>query len=357
MRLIHCSDLHLDSKMESNLTPKQARERKAEIAGTFTRMVRWANEYQVDAILVAGDLFDTGRVSAKTTDLVLDTIANAEQIQFFYLKGNHDESRDVLADRNLPENLHTFDDGWTQYRMGHITIAGLELNKDNWAGMYDSLNLSPEDVNIVMLHGQESTQPGEELISIPKLRGKHIDYLALGHIHSRKEAELDDRGVYAYCGCLEGRGFDECGQKGFVLLDVDGGFVKTEFVPFATRTLWEIPVDITDAVTVTQIRTAMETASAEISPEDLVKFTLTGSFTPETQKDLDFLNGALGERFWFVKIKDESRFRIEPETYEHDASLKGEFVRLVMASDRSEEDKAKIICAGLQALAGEEVVL
>ena len=42
MRLIHCSDLHLDSKMESNLSPRQARERSGEICATFVRMVRWA---------------------------------------------------------------------------------------------------------------------------------------------------------------------------------------------------------------------------------------------------------------------------------------------------------------------------
>ena len=62
-------------------------------------------------------------------------------------------------------------------------------------------------------------------------------------------------------------------------------------------------------------------------------------------------------RFYFLKIKDESRLKIEKETYEHDISLKGEFIRLVMASDRSEEEKEQIICCGIRALSGEEVVL
>lgn len=38
-------------------------------------------------------------------------------------------------------------------------------------------------------------------------------------------------------------------------------------------------------------------------------------------------------------------------------SLKGEFIRLVMASDKSEAEKAQIICCGIQALSGEEVIL
>lgn len=357
MRLIHCSDLHLDSKMESNLSARQARERGGEILGTFARMVDWARENRVDAVLIAGDMFDTGRVTGKTADFVLDRMRQAADVEFFYLRGNHDESRDVFGGREWPENLHTFGADWTHYRLGDVTITGLELDRENWSGMYENLELAPDTVNIVMLHGQESTQAGEELIAIPALRGKNIDYLALGHIHSYKKERLDDRGSYSYCGCLEGRGFDECGEKGFVVLDVEKGRVETTFVPFASRQLREVVVDISDCVTITQLQSAMETAAADISADSLVKFTLVGTYTPETQKDLTFLTKILGGRFWFVKIKDDSRFRIERAAYEHDASLKGEFIRLVMASDKPEAEKARIICAGLQALAGEEVVL
>ena len=49
--------------------------------------------------------------------------------------------------------------------------------------------------------------------------------------------------------------------------------------------------------------------------------------------------------------------KIEKETYEHDISLKGEFIRLVMASDKSPEEKEQIICCGIRALSGEEVEL
>lgn len=357
MRLIHCSDLHLDSKMESNLSAKQARERKAEILGTFARMVDWARENRVDGVVIAGDMFDSRRVSAKTADLVLDVIGNAGEVEFFYLRGNHDESRGVFGGRELPENLLTFGKDWTYYRRGDVVIAGLEMDRENWERMYDALDLPEDTANIVVLHGQESTQPGEECIAIPRLRGRNIDYLALGHIHSCRQEKLDDRGSWAYCGCLEGRGFDECGEKGFVVLDIEKGRLETRFIPFAARQLREVVVDISDCVTITQLQTAMERAAAAVSPESMVKFTLVGTYTPETQKDLTFLTRSLSQRFFFVKIRDDSRFRIERGAYEHDASLKGEFIRLVMGSDKTEEEKARIICAGLQALAGEEVVL
>ena len=350
MKFIHCSDIHLDSKMERNLTAAQARERNAEVCATFARMAAFAAQQDVTAVLMAGDLFDTQRATAQTVGFVLDTIRNAPNVDFLYLRGNHDVS--AFAGWDLPENFKTFGDGWTYHRYGEVVIAGMEQEP-----AYDALNLPEDTVNIVTLHGQISTQPGEELIALPLLKRKNIDYLALGHIHSYQTGKLDDRGTWCYCGCLEGRGFDELGAKGFVLVNVENKSVSHEFVPFARRTLEEVSVDITDLVTVSQILAAAEEACEGIPAENLVKLTLTGTYTLETQKDLQFLKKMLEGRFWFLKIKDESRLEIEKESYEHDLSLKGEFIRLVMASNRPEEEKERMILCGIRALSGEEVAL
>ena len=39
MKLIHCGDLHLDSRMETGLSKEKAGERRLELLRTFTRMV------------------------------------------------------------------------------------------------------------------------------------------------------------------------------------------------------------------------------------------------------------------------------------------------------------------------------
>ena len=58
MKIIHCSDLHLDSKMKSNLDSKKAKERRDEILITYQNMINFAKENGVKIILIAGDLFD-----------------------------------------------------------------------------------------------------------------------------------------------------------------------------------------------------------------------------------------------------------------------------------------------------------
>lgn len=357
MKLIHCSDIHLDSPMESNLTASQAKERNSEICRSFARMVDYAKSNQVTAILLCGDLFDTDRVSATTEQFILDTVAGAPTVQFLYLKGNHDEASPAFAGRKLPANLVTFGETWGYHSFGNVTVAGIELTDNNCHSLYDSLHLDPNHRNIVMLHGQTAGHMGEELVSLPDFRGKHIDYLALGHIHSYSADKLDARGTWCYCGCLEGRGYDECGEKGFVLVETHDHGISHKFIPFASRTLHDISVDITGLTTAPDFLSALRNKAEGIPESDLVKFTLTGTYTPDTHKDLPFLQTMLNTRFYSMKIKDSSRLQLDAASYENDISLKGEFIRMVLAADLPQEDKDRMICAGLEALRGEEISL
>ena len=191
MKFIHCSDIHLDSSMERNLTAAQARERNAEICATFARMADYAAAHGVAAVIIAGDLFDARRVTPQTAGFVLDTVRRTSGVDFLYLRGNHDVFG--FEGMDLPENLKTFGSDWTYYRYGNVVIAGMDMEREKWEACYGELNLQENTVNIVTLHGQISTQPGEELISLPKLKRRHIDYLALGHIHSYQTGKLDDR--------------------------------------------------------------------------------------------------------------------------------------------------------------------
>lgn len=352
MKLIHCSDLHLDSKMEA-LPPHKARERQNEIRLTFERMVRFARDNGVRAVMISGDLFDTQRVSAVTVSFVLDVIRRAPEVDFLYLRGNHDEGRFAFEGRELPENLRIFSQCWQGYDYGDAVIWGAEICE----GIYDSLPFDRSRCNIVMLHGQTGTETGEDRVCLPRLRNCGISYLALGHIHSYEKQRLDVEGVWCYSGCMEGRGFDECGEKGFVMLDVSAQGLTAEFVPFAYRGLHNVQVDISGLYTVAEIREAMAMASAGIDRKDLVKFTLTGGFNADTQKDTGFLRRAFEDEFYFVRIKDESRLAIQREDYINDVSLKGAFIRAVMASDMDEKRKENVILLGLAALKGEEVLL
>lgn len=361
MKIIHCADLHLDSEMSSNLDREKAKIRKAELLNTFCRMVDYAKENQVDAIIIAGDLYDKKNISATAANTVWKQILNNPEIDFYYLKGNHDADSFLAAVETIPENLKLFDKAWKSYRAGDIVITGVELDSENAATIYGGLTLNMEDFNIVIMHGQEISAAGNdktEKISLKDLKNKGIDYLALGHIHSHKQEKLDSRGVYCYPGCLEGRGFDECGEHGFVLLEIEEkNNLKTSFVPFAKRTLYTVMTDISDCLaTVDIVEKVKETLSQEaIDSESLVKMVLTGSVDVECEKNLEMISDYFKGNYYFFKVKDETTFFVDYEAFAFDESLKGEFVRKVFASDIPKEDQGIYIRYGIQALMGEEV--
>ena len=365
MKIIHCADIHLDSRMSANLTGEKAKERRTELLTTFRKMVEYGADHEVDAILIAGDLFDTKNVSATARNVVKDLILGHSDMEFYYLQGNHDEGSFAGGLSQIPENLHLFDSRWTEYRLGKkVCITGVELNPENSGSIYHALSLDADLVNIVVLHGQESEYSAKdkaETIHLTALKNKGIDYLALGHIHSYKKERLDGRGVYCYPGCLEGRGFDECGEHGFVELTVDeaAGTVESRFVPFASRNLYTVSVDITGCMSTMEIleRMKKETGERNYPEKSLVKYELTGKVDVESEKDPEFLLHQFQNRFYFVKLKDCSEYLVDYAAFRKDLSLKGEFIRTVMGrEDLSEEDKAAVIHYGLQALAGEEIL-
>lgn len=366
MRLIHCGDLHLDSKMESNLTREQAKERKEEILLTYVQMIDYAKKNDVQAVLIAGDLFDTSKVSKRTQNIVLNSVKSNPQIDFLYLRGNHDTSSFLDALKlgeggELPQNLKLFGESWTHYEYGDVIISGVELSASNMKHVYDALILSPEHFHIVMLHGQEAKYKGKDTtpkITLSELKNRNIDYLALGHIHTYKEGKLDCRGEYCYCGCLEGRGFDECGQKGFVLLDIEGKKCKRTFIPMGRRTLHEIFVDVTGIMTTSQAVNNIEHEVEGICADDLIKVVLTGEVEVETELDISYLSKILQEKFYFGKVYNETKLAIHIEQLAHDVSLKGEFLRMVLAEKKlSNKAKEQICILGVRALAGEELGL
>lgn len=424
MKIIHCADLHLDSKLHTHLDRVRAKRRRDELLQNFARLADYAAENAVEAVLIAGDLFDRDTVSALARGTVLSVVRAHPGIRFYYLRGNHDTG-DCLRSRQtgdrqpeMPGNLFLFSGRWTTYAEGRdrddgqgaVTISGIELPGGRAASPYASLRLDPDRFNIVLLHGQTAgggtgsafraaaeadsafratagtgsvfhaaTEAGSAfraaagtgsvfragtgagnapVIDLPSLRGKGIDYLALGHLHAWKAAPLDDRGIYCYPGCLEGRGFDECGPHGFALLDIDEQrrTMTCSFVPFARRTLYALDVDVAGCLTTAQMNDLVEGAlhDAGCTAEDMADVTLLGELDVECEKDIGYLRTNLEGRFFFARLRDATALRIEPGEYLYDESLRGEFVRTVLADPSiPEEEKVQIIRCGFQAMDGE----
>ncbi len=346
MKVIHCADIHLDSSLNTNLSSTKATIRNNEILQSFERLTIYAKENDVDLVLIAGDLFDQKYVSKNTLDLLFSFISSTSQILYFYVPGNHDEKiKELLTSK--PSNLYVFHDNWETFELENITISSRTYDKN----MVQSMPiLSQNNFNIVILHGDIFNSHDPNFIDLNTLKNRNIDYLALGHIHSYQKGKLDSSGIYAYSGCLEGRGFDECGLKGFILLDTDSK--QIEFIPNASRIIRQVEVDCSTLQSNYEIVQKLKSFSTTISQDDLVEFILTGSKQLDSFISISYIEQMIQNDFFYVRVKDERKLAIRKEDYQNDISLKGEFIRLVLNSD--EEYKDQIIEQGIKALSGEK---
>ena len=351
MKIIHCADLHLGSKIDNKLK-KISEDRKSEVRNAFSKMVEYANENNVSIILLSGDVFDSDKPYKKDKLFFYSIIEKYPNIDFMYLRGNHDSYE--FNNQDYP-NLKTFSELWTEYKYDNVSINGIEISNDNCTSFYSTLSLNEDNINIVMLHGQESDSTGMDKIKLSKLRNKNIDYLALGHIHSYQSNKLDSRGIYAYSGCLEGRGFDETGIKGFVLLDVNKE-IKHTFIPFSQRKIEELNVNVSEAKSLIDIINKVKD-SLKSDYKNIYRINLIGEIDAELSFTENDVKSYLNE-YYFIDVKNKTKAKIDLSKYEKDLSLKGEFVRTANACDDiTEEQKQKIIALALRLLAGNEVDL
>ncbi len=345
MKIIHCADIHLGSKIDG-FPEGISKERKQEVRDGFLRMVAYARAQDVKVIMLSGDVFDREKPYKKDTDFFYDVVEANEDIDFLYLRGNHDL---VGEERALP-NLKTFSAQWESYDFGEVVISGIELVKENERSYASTLSLDGKRKNIVMLHGQI----GEE-INLVKLRDKNIDYLALGHIHEYVQGEIDGRGRYAYSGCLVGRGFDETGDKGFLLLEV-GERIAHTFVSASSNRIEKVELDVGGL----KEGFAMSRLAREKIPfqkDGIYRVELVGEVDADAENFASETERYLASECAYISVKDRTKKKIDYDAFEGDNSLRGEFVRTVRESEEyTDEEKAQIIVYGLRALAGREVI-
>lgn len=346
MKFIHTADLHLDSALSSIGDKEKANRRRRELCDAFKRIADFAVSNGIDGIIVAGDLFDTKNATPSAKRQVADVIKSAKGVTFFMLSGNHDgKAFDDDFLKLLPkENVYILQNG-VPFKCGEVVIVGFDDGYD----LETLPTFDEQSFNVVVMHGETFCTNANA--NAKKLAGKNINYLALGHIHAYSQGKIDKRGKYVYCGCPEGRGFDELGEKGFVIFDTDG---NVDFKPFCERQCREVKVDVTGLDSYVAQFDAVKKAIDKFSSEDMFKVILTGS-TEEGQKaETAAIRDKLSDLVFFAKVVDETRLKLDFEKLQKELSLRGEFFRVASQLKADEKDVAAILKYGFNAMDGLE---
>ena len=229
MRILHTADLHLDSAFSS--FGKKNAEQYRELGRELLKNIFDCAKYEeCQMILIAGDLFDSKFVSNDTRSLFVSLVKNAK-IPVVISPGNHDPYSEnsfySIIDKESIENLYIFSANDLQI----FDFDDIRVRVFGYAFTSQALNENPllnatvpEDngyLKLLCAHADMSSAISRYApISLAELSKFGFAYSALGHIHNRDEKE-DAEGRVRYSGFAEGRSFDELGEGGVFIVDVD----------------------------------------------------------------------------------------------------------------------------------------
>ena len=326
LRILHAADFHLDSPF-AGLTPEQAQRRRGEQRALLDDLAALARAEQVQLVLLPGDLLDGDRLYRETAQALLRALGSIP-CPVVLAPGNHDffSPQRVYAALDWPENVHVFTSG----ALERLDLP--ELNCAVWGRAFTAPReeasplsgfTAPRDglLHLGCLHGDAMGGTGYAPISPGDIAQSGLAYLALGHIHQCSGLQRAGDTFWAYPGCPEGRGFDETGEKGVLLAEVDKGAVSARFVPLGRRRYEILSVDLTGAESPLS---AVEAALPPHTEDHIYRILLTGE---GDAPDLPALERALAGRFYGLTLRDCTRLPRDLWQRREEDTLTGLFLR------------------------------
>lgn len=355
LKIIHGADFHLDSPF-AGLSPERAAQRRGEQRELLDRLAGLAREKQADLVLLAGDLLDSERVYPETARALRAALADIP-CPVYIAPGNHDfySRRSVWATLDWPENVYIFTGGLEQIDLPGCTLWGRAFTDSYQDGCpLDGLTV-PNDgkLHIACLHGCVGAQNGYGPIAPSDIASSALDYLALGHVHQASGLQKEGNTFWAYPGCVEGRGFDELGEKGVLYVEAEPGRVNAHFVPLARRRYEICSVDVTGAA---DLAAAVRANLPGDAGTLICRVILTGE---GPSPDLAALDRALSPEFYGLTLIDRTRLPQDLWARREEDALTGLFLRSMWEKCQAEPDNALYQLAaryGLAALEGGEEV-
>ncbi len=255
LKLLHIGDVHLDTSFHSSDPQLRAILRDG-LRRAFDNAIETCISEGVDALLIAGDLFDNDKLSFQTEQYLIkafNKLADAD-IKVFYATGNHDPG-DKSYRANMikwPNNVHLFCEETAQEvkllkgngeAIATIVGVGHKSNREarNLIKLFPEGSIEMPYIGLVhaMVTNAGGVEKHDRYLPCTKedLEEKGYSYWALGHIHIRQQIGQSQR-IY-YSGNLQGRHPRETGEKGGLLVTIDDFCnANVEFRSFSTLQ-WE----------------------------------------------------------------------------------------------------------------------
>ena len=373
IKFLHCADLHLDSPLTA-LDLQKAEVRRNEMRASFTSITLYVQTNKIDFLIISGDLFDSDYVTKDTISLITSEFAKIPDCRVIITPGNHDPYTKQSSYRraDFPDNVYIFDSSELScfdFPDKNTTVYGYAFTEPSldFCPVEHFRPENPERINILACHAdygvsQSNYCPLPENVAA----GCGVDYIALGHIHKHSGINQLGNTYIAYPGCLEGRGFDECGPKGVIIgaMDKSDGQLQfgAKFLPLSKHTYEIERLDITGAATNADVCERISALISEKHYDDktALRIVLTGNVSSGLRLSQSFITGQF-PRLFILELVDETSPLYDADTLRRDPTIRGalyaSLAEMLDSSDADTRETASLALRyGLAALSDGDII-
>lgn len=295
----------------------------------FSSIIDLCLDERVDALLIAGDLYDGDQTSMKTARFLAGELGRLSKagIRTFLIRGNHDALSRISKELVLPDLVKLFGGRPEHVLIDRgpgekpVAIHGLSFAQPSAP---ESLlpkyrPAIPDTTNIGMMHTSLGGAEGHDVYapcSPADLLATGFDYWALGHIHKR--SVIEKGGAVVMPGMPQGRDINEDGPKSVTLVSIaDDGAVSLEERPTSLAEFARVGINAEGMTEWSDLADAVSQALGEArrksaTPELVVRLAFSGA-TPlawRMRRDADLLMTEAEERAaqtgatWIEKLEN-----------------------------------------------------
>lgn len=367
MRILHFSDLHLDSPfagMQKNYPLLQEALIKAPYQA-FHQGVSLAINEAVDAVVIVGDIYDTQKQTIYAQHYFLKELErlNQHDIPVILCHGNHDFLNNQRRLIQYPDNVYVFSQETVDFvdvvladQITTCRFYGFSyLNRWIDQRKAEEFPTNPKETNftIGLYHGEvlsQSLSGHYAPFTVEELLAKKYDYWALGHIH--QNLLLNEAPPIQYAGTVQGRNRLEIGDKGAYLVTLEVGEpCQTRFVSLAQVEWRDEKIDCQEGWQVNELLTAINDMVANFKSEvenglssKVISLRLTNAqrlpIDLQEQIESGELDPVLPEPQscdqFVVIVRIEMERKMVLEAFEYDQSLKQSFQEACLAMSQGD---------------------
>ena len=371
-KILHFADLHLDTSFAGlGFTGSEARKYRESLRDVLVRILDLALEKNVQAITIAGDLYEQERFSRDTGKFLIDQFKRVAPIKIFIAPGNHDP---FVADSlyqyiKWPGNVTIFESPeFTPIKLeSQITLWGMAHTSPSFrANPLENLRLPENGGHILLFHGSDisNVPPGQKVhapFTPEDLAKTGAGFGLVGHYH-RGSVKSGEKYEYFYPGSPEPLGFGNKNSNTIGLLEIAKNDIKLETVPINKFRFVSTDINVSAATTREQIKTDLENwIKSEVDKNTFLRVSFVGELSPDIDLEMDVLTEKVNEQGAFGILTDSTRSGFDLDNISDDKTVRGKFVRTMQAKIAQAEKKEKsqlekALIYGLMAFDGRDLV-